>query len=75
VAGLAHAFGILRARWRRGARATAPGARSVHASTAYAAAWTVALWMLFGTYVLTLWAVAALVYAAKLIRDASTRRA
>jgi hypothetical protein len=31
--------------------------------------------MLFGTYVLTLWAVAALVYAAKLIRDASTRRA
>ena len=75
MAGLAHAFGILRARWRRGAQAADPGVRSVHASAPYVAVWTVGLWMLFGTYVLTLWAVAVLVYAAKLIRDASTRRA
>lgn len=55
IAGVAHAYGLLRARRRR---APLPSE-----SAAYVAAWTVGLWLLFGTYVLSLWLLATLVYA------------
>lgn len=65
VAGLAHAYGLLRNRRRRGA----VGEGGPYASALYVVLWTVALWMLFGTYVLALWGLATLVYAGKLVRQ------
>jgi hypothetical protein len=40
-----------------------PGGAVAHARAGYYAAWTLALWLLFGTYVLVLWLVAAVAYA------------
>lgn len=57
IAGCAHAYGLLRARRRRtGADHSPSGAVSV-------VLWTVGLWILFGTYVLSLWLLATITYA------------
>jgi len=70
LAGLAHDFGLLRARRRRASQLGLPaGVGRPSSSAPLLAAWTVALWMLFGTYVLVLWGLAALVYAGKLLRQ------
>jgi hypothetical protein len=65
LAGLSHAYGLLRARRRRAVLPGAAGEGGLYSSAPYVALWTVALWMLFGTYVLALWGLAALVYAGK----------
>jgi len=57
LAGVAHAYGLLRARRGR------PAVGNACLSAAYVALWTLGLWMLFGTYVLSLWLLATLVYA------------
>lgn len=57
LAGVAHAYVLLRARRGR------PEAGDGFPAAAYVALWTVGLWMLFGTYVLGLWLLATLVYA------------
>jgi len=40
-----------------------PGSAAAHARAGYHAIWTLALWLLFGTYVLVLWLVAVVAYA------------
>jgi len=57
IAGAAHACGLLRARRRRPHAVYSPS-RAVPVVL-----WTVGLWTLFGTYVLSLWLLATLVYA------------
>ena len=66
-AGLLHAYGLLRARRRRAVSPDASGEEDLYSSAPYVALWVVALWMLFGTYVLVLWGVATLAYAGKLV--------
>ena len=51
VVGCAHAIGI----YRRCDRAPTRGRLSGRARAAYYAAWTLALWVLFGAYVLIVW--------------------
>ncbi len=55
--GVAHAYGLLRARRGR------PEVGYAYPSAIYVAFWTVGLWTLFGPYVLSLWLLATLVYA------------
>jgi len=69
LAGLAHAYGLLRAQRRRAVQPGVAGEGGLYSSAPYVALWTVALWMLFGTYVLALWGLATLVYAGKLVRQ------
>ena len=69
LAGLAHAYGLLRARRRRAVSPDAAGEGGLYSSAPYVALWAVALWMVFGTYVLALWGLATLVYAGKLVRQ------
>jgi hypothetical protein len=57
LAGTAHAYTLLRA---RRSRPRTPGEQESSASIAL---WTVGLWTLFGTYVLTLWVLAMAAYA------------
>ncbi len=57
LAGVAHAYSLLQAERRR------PVATHGNPSAAGVVLWTVGLWTLFGTYVLSLWLLAALVYA------------
>jgi len=46
-----------------------PGGGAAHARAGYYAIWTLALWLLFGTYVLVLWLVAVVAYGiARLFR-------
>ena len=39
-----------------------PGGATAHARASYYAFWTAALWLLFGTYVLVLWVIGAVLY-------------
>jgi hypothetical protein len=39
-----------------------PGGAAAHARAGYYAVWTLALWLLFGTYVLVLWIVSVVAY-------------
>lgn len=69
LAGLAHAYGLLRARRRRAVSPDAAGDGDLYSSAPYVALWTLALWVLFGSYVLALWGLATLAYAGKLLRQ------
>ncbi|HSM05337.1 MAG TPA: hypothetical protein VK858_12030 [Longimicrobiales bacterium] len=60
--GLVHARGVYLGRVRD-AGATPPSA-GARLRAAYAALWAIALWTLFGTYVLVLWLVAVPIWAA-----------
>jgi len=40
-----------------------PGGAAAHVRAGYYAIWTLALWLVFGTYVLVLWLVAVVAYA------------
>jgi hypothetical protein len=39
-----------------------PGGAAAHARAGYYAVWTLALWLLFGTYVLVLWIISVVAY-------------
>lgn len=60
IAGMAHAYGLLQSRRRRHASASAG---HLFVSAGYVVLWTIGLWMLFGTYVLSLWLLATVMYA------------
>lgn len=58
ICGLAHALYVYRVTTPSSAGDSPPGG----VPPIYYALWTLALWVLFGTYVLVLWAVGLLVY-------------
>jgi len=60
IVGCAHAIDI----YRRCARKPASGHRRGHVRAAYHALWTLALWVLFGAYVLILWLIGMALYVA-----------
>lgn len=60
VVGCVHAVGV----YRRCARAPARGGLDGRARAAYYAAWTLALWVLFGAYVLIVWLLGMVLYLA-----------
>ncbi len=68
LAGSAHAYALLRAR-----RASLHACED-HVSSTSMVFWTVGLWMVFGTYVLSLWVLATIAYVGtrtyRLIRSA-----
>lgn len=57
IAGAAHAYGLVRTFRRRSDADYSPS------GAVLVVLWTVGLWMLFGTYVLSLWLLATIVYA------------
>jgi len=57
LAGSAHAYALLRARRGR------PQASCDQLSSTSVVFWTVGLWVIFGTYILSLWGLALVVYA------------
>lgn len=59
--GIAHACAIFRTQRARNNNPKR-SQHNVKVSTLYYVVWTVALWVLFGSYVLYLWAVASVVY-------------
>lgn len=71
LAGLLHACTIYAAELRRERLRSGANAGATHGRAAYFALWTFALWVVFGTYVLVLWLVAAPLWAVSRFRRRS----